>query len=277
MTFLWIGLVAILPVSVTSYLWAADSPEISAPGLKITRSGSQPSAKGAVEYFTGTVRVDPLFQPNEPSRASGARVTFQPGARTAWHAHSMGQTLIVTAGSGWIQQWGGPIEEIRRGDVVWIPPGLKHWHGATATTSMTHIAIQEQLDGKGVEWMEKVSDEQYGKGAITMKKEPTTAEKMIGDFAPKLVDLTDRVLFGDVWERPELSKRDRSLITVAALVALNRPEQLRSHLARALDNGVTKEELIELITHLAFYSGWPNAMTSIMVAKEVFPKEDSSK
>jgi len=276
-TFFCTALVAILPVLFTPYLRAADSPEAPTSDVKITRSGTQPSTKGPDQYFTGTVRVDPLFQANGPSRASGARVSFEPGARTAWHTHPVGQTLIVTAGSGWIQQWGGPIEEIRQGDVVWIPPGVKHWHGATATTGMTHIAIQEQVDGKAVEWMEKVSDEQYMKGVVSAGKELTAAEKMIGDFAPKLVDLTDRVLFGDVWERPELSKRDRSLVTVAALIALNRPEQLRSHLKRALDNGLTKEELIEVITHLAFYSGWPNAMTSIMVAKDVFSKSDPSK
>jgi len=276
-TFFCTALVAILPVLFTPYLRAADSPEAPTSDVKITRSGTQPSTKGPDQYFTGTVRVDPLFQANGPSRASGARVSFEPGARTAWHTHPVGQTLIVTAGSGWIQQWGGPIEEIRQGDVVWIPPGVKHWHGAAATTGMTHIAIQEQVDGKAVEWMEKVSDEQYMKGVVSAGKELTAAEKMIGDFAPKLVDLTDRVLFGDVWERPELSKRDRSLVTVAALIALNRPEQLRSHLKRALDNGLTKEELIEVITHLAFYSGWPNAMTSIMVAKDVFGKSDASK
>ena len=129
--------------------------------ISITRSGSQPSAKGPAEYFTGTVCVDRLFKANDPSRTSGARVTFEPGARTAWHRHPLGQTLIVTAGSGWVQQWGGQIEEIRQGDVVWIPPGQKHWHGATATTAMTHIAIVERLDGKGSDWMEKVSDEQY--------------------------------------------------------------------------------------------------------------------
>lgn len=129
--------------------------------ISIARSGSQPSAKGPAEYFTGSVRVDYLFKPNDPSRVSGAFVTFEPGARTAWHTHPVGQTLIVTAGSGWVQQWGGQIQEIRQGDVVRIPPGLKHWHGATATTGMTHIAIQEQLDGKSAEWMEKVSDEQY--------------------------------------------------------------------------------------------------------------------
>jgi len=129
--------------------------------IGITRSGSQPSAKGSAEYFTGSVRIDPLFKANDPSRTSGSLVTFEPGARTAWHTHPLGQILIVTAGSGWVQQWGGPIEEIRQGDVVRIPPGLKHWHGATPTTGMTHIAIQEQLDGKAANWMEKVSDEQF--------------------------------------------------------------------------------------------------------------------
>ena len=129
--------------------------------ISITRSGSQPSGKGPAEYFSGSVRIDPLFKANDPSRVSGALVTFEPGARTAWHTHPLGQTLIVTAGSGWVQQWGGQIVEIRQGDVVRIPPGQKHWHGATPTTAMTHIAIQEQLDGKTADWMEKVSDEQY--------------------------------------------------------------------------------------------------------------------
>jgi quercetin dioxygenase-like cupin family protein len=129
--------------------------------IEIKRSGSQASVKGPADWFTGTVRIDPLFNPPEPARASGASVTFEPGARTAWHAHPLGQTLIVTAGCGMVQRWGGPIEEIRPSDVVWIPPGVKHWHGATATTAMTHIAIQEQLDGKAAEWMEHVSDEQY--------------------------------------------------------------------------------------------------------------------
>ncbi len=127
--------------------------------MDIKRSGSQPSAKGPAEYFTGTVRLYPLFPAKDPARARGASVTFEPGARTAWHTHPLGQTLIVTAGSGLVQRWGGPIEEIRPGDVVWIPPGEKHWHGATATTAMTHIAIQEELDGKAVAWLEKVSDE----------------------------------------------------------------------------------------------------------------------
>ena len=129
--------------------------------MDIKRSGSQPSDKGPAEYFTGTVRIDPLFQTNAPARATGASVTFEPGARTAWHTHPLGQTLIVTSGCGWVQRWGGPVEEIHPGDVVWIPPGAKHWHGATATTAMTHIAIQEALNGKPVDWMEHVSDEQY--------------------------------------------------------------------------------------------------------------------
>ncbi|MGA2090488.1 MAG: cupin domain-containing protein [Endomicrobiales bacterium] len=131
--------------------------------MNINRSGSQPSGKGPADYFTGTVRVDPLFNPPDPARVTGAAVTFEPGARTAWHVHPLGQTLIVTAGSGLIQKWGGPVQEIRPGDVVWIEPGEKHWHGATATSAMTHIAIQEQLNSKTVDWMEKVSDEQYKK------------------------------------------------------------------------------------------------------------------
>src|SRR5437016_11437903 len=129
--------------------------------MDIKRSGSQPSSKGPAEYFTGTVRVDSLLQAPNPARVVSASVTFEPGARTAWHTHPLSQTLIVTAGSGWVQQWGGQVEEIRPGDVVWIPPGQKHWHGATAATGVTHIAIQEQLDGKVVEWLEQVSDEQY--------------------------------------------------------------------------------------------------------------------
>jgi quercetin dioxygenase-like cupin family protein len=139
--------------------------------VEIKRSGSQPSTKGPADWFTGNVRIDPLFEApppsensggaGEPARVRGAQVTFEPGARTAWHTHPLGQTLIVTFGLGWTQREGGPIEEIRPGDVVWIPPNEKHWHGASPTTTMTHIAIQEALDGKAVEWMEKVTDEEY--------------------------------------------------------------------------------------------------------------------
>jgi quercetin dioxygenase-like cupin family protein len=127
--------------------------------MDIKRSGSQPSVKGPAEWFTGTVRIDPLFQAQDPARVSGASVTFEPGARTAWHTHPLGQTLIVTAGAGRVQRWGGRIEEVRPGDVIWFPPGEKHWHGASTTTAMTHIAIHEQLDGKAVDWLEPVSDE----------------------------------------------------------------------------------------------------------------------
>jgi quercetin dioxygenase-like cupin family protein len=130
--------------------------------MQIKRNGSQPSGKGSDAYFTGPVRIDPLFQAPDPARDSGALVTFEPGARTAWHTHPLGQTLMVTAGLGWTQCWGGPIEEIRPGDVVSCPPGVKHWHGATPTTAMAHIAIQDRdANGKVVDWLEKVSDEQY--------------------------------------------------------------------------------------------------------------------
>ena len=129
--------------------------------MEIKRSGSQASSKGPVDYFTGIVRIDPLFQVKDPARAAGNSVTFEPGARTAWHTHPLGQTLIVTSGCGRAQRLGGPIEEIRPGDVICFAPGEKHWHGAAPTTAMTHLAIQEQLDGAMVEWLEKVSDEQY--------------------------------------------------------------------------------------------------------------------
>ena len=129
--------------------------------MHIDRIGDRPSTRGDPEYFTGTVRLDPLFQAPEPARAMGATVTFEPGARTAWHTHPLGQTLIVTAGCGWVQRWGGPIETVRPGDVVWFPPGEKHWHGATATVALTHVAIQEAQGGRAVEWLEHVSEEQY--------------------------------------------------------------------------------------------------------------------
>ena len=129
--------------------------------MEIKRSGSQPSGRGPADWFTGSVRIDSSFQRGSPARVGGAIVTFEPGARTAWHTHPLGQTLIVTSGCGWVQREGGSVEEIHPGDVVWFSPGEKHWHGATAATAMTHIAIAEALSGKVVEWMEQVSDEQY--------------------------------------------------------------------------------------------------------------------
>jgi quercetin dioxygenase-like cupin family protein len=132
--------------------------------MEVKRSGTQPSVEGAAEWFTGSVHINPLHQTPGPARVVAASVTFEPGARTAWHRHPLGQTLIITSGEGLAQRWGGPIEAIRSGDVVWFPPGEKHWHGASATTAMTHIAIQEHLDGKTVEWLEHVGEEQYRAG-----------------------------------------------------------------------------------------------------------------
>jgi quercetin dioxygenase-like cupin family protein len=139
----------------------ASSASISAQTVSIAKNGSRPSQKGPADYFTGSVRIDPLFDAQGPARASSAWVTFEPGARTAWHTHPAGQRLVVTAGVGWVQQWGGRTQEMRPGDVVSIPPGVKHWHGATPTTAMAHIAIQEAIEGKVVDWMEHVTDEQY--------------------------------------------------------------------------------------------------------------------
>jgi 4-carboxymuconolactone decarboxylase len=271
---------AAIAISLCMFAPVAQSQTSQDQGaIRIMRSGSQSSRPGPAENFTGSVRVEPLFQATAPARASGALVTFAPGARTAWHTHPLGQILIVTAGTGRVQRWGDPVEVIHPGDVVWIPPGQKHWHGAAPNSSMAHIAIVEQLDGKSVEWMEKVSDAQYGAplraqaASTDAGAKPRPSQSAIRDLDPKLAELTDNVLYGDVWERPELSKRDRSLVTVAALITLNRPEQLRSHLIRARENGVTQEELIETITHLAFYCGWPNAVNAIKVAKEVFEKK----
>lgn len=247
--------------------------------IAIARRGSQPAQTMPSDHFTGTVRVDPLFQPVAPSRAWGAAVTFEPGARTAWHTHPLGQVLIVTSGVGRVQQWGGPVDEIRTGDVVWIPPGVKHWHGASPSESMTHIGIVEMLDGKSADWLESVTDAQYAAPLRAQSSATPAGPKLrpsraaIGDFAPKLAELTDDVLYGDVWERPQLTKHDRSLVTVAALIAMNRPDQLRSHFLRARENGVTKDELIETITHLAFYAGWPSAVTAVGVAREVFDEK----
>ena len=129
--------------------------------MNITRVGSQPSVQGPADWFTGAVRIDTPFKGNDPARVTGAIVTFEPGARTAWHTHPLGQTLLVTAGCGWAQREGGPVEEIHPGDIVWFAPGEKHWHGAAPTTAMTHVALQEVLEGKAVHWMEKVTDDQY--------------------------------------------------------------------------------------------------------------------
>jgi quercetin dioxygenase-like cupin family protein len=159
------GGIAALAAAPAAAAQGSNAPTQARNGtMQITRSGSQPSTKGRPEWFTGAVRIDPLFTAPPPARVAGASVTFEPGARTAWHTHPLGQSLIVTSGLGWVQREGGPVEEVRPGDVVWFPPGEKHWHGAAATAAMTHIAVQEQLDGRAVDWMEHVSDEQYRAG-----------------------------------------------------------------------------------------------------------------
>ena len=158
-----LAVVALMAYALAAPVAAQTGAAASAPQeLKIARNGSQASSKGPAQNFTGAVRVDPLFGASAPSRTAAAYVTFEPGARSNWHSHPLGQTLVVTAGVGRVQRWGGRVEEIRPGDVVWTPPGVKHWHGASPTTAMTHMAIQEQQEGKVVEWMEKVSDAQYG-------------------------------------------------------------------------------------------------------------------
>jgi 4-carboxymuconolactone decarboxylase len=244
------------------------------PELKITRAGARPVNVAPAQYFTGQVKVEMLYTPVGSERASAGTVSFAPGARTAWHSHPLGQTLVVTAGIGRVQRWGGPVEQIRVGDVVHIPANVKHWHGAAPDSAMTHIAITEALDGTSAEWMEQVSDAQYGVVSAPAtgpaSASPSQGQKLFGDIAPKFAQLTDDVLFGDVWSRPGLSPRDRSLITVSALIAMNRPDQLHGHLARARQNGLSDAELIEATTHLAFYAGWPSAVTAIGVAREVF-------
>ena len=255
-------------------------------GLVVTRTATRTSYVAPAGNFTGTARVETLFDTTATTRAYGASVSFEAGARTAWHTHARGQVLIVTAGAGRVQRWGGPVEEIRTGDVVRIPPGVKHWHGAGPTSAMTHIGIVEQGGARTTEWLEQVSDAQYNarpgvQGAVAPvparpvasdSTQPSRAQQLMGDIAPKLAQLTDSVLFGDIWARPGLSRRDRSLVTVSALIAMNRPDQLRSHLALAHENGVTRDELIEAITHLAFYAGWPNAVSAVGVAREVLPQ-----
>jgi 4-carboxymuconolactone decarboxylase len=243
--------------------------------MTVRRAGSRASFPGPAEYFTGTVRVDMLFRAKEPSRVTGAYVTFEPGARSAWHTHPLGQHLVATAGTGWVQQEGGERQEIRPGDVLWTPPGVKHWHGATATAGMTHLALQEELDGRTVEWLEKVTDEEYdgadtdGGPSSDARLTPGAAEDAL-TVAPALERYTRAALLGDVWKRPELSPRDRSLVTIAALVARNQAAEMSDEIARALDNAVAPAEISEIITHLAFYSGWPNALSAAAVAKDIF-------
>jgi len=244
--------------------------------LSISRGGTRTVAPGPAQHFTGKVQVEILQVPVTPGRTATGSVHFDAGARTAWHTHPLGQTLVVIAGVGRVQRFGGPVQEIKVGDVVHIPPGVKHWHGAATTSAVTHIAVTEASDGKTVDWLEPVSDAQYEAvkgGAEPASTQPSRAQRLLGDVAPKLAQLTDDVLFGDVWARPGLSRRDRSLVTVSALIAMNRSEQLRSHVKLALDNGLSKDELAEALTHLALYAGWPSAVSAAGVAREVFANQ----
>ncbi|HEU5066568.1 MAG TPA: carboxymuconolactone decarboxylase family protein [Sphingomicrobium sp.] len=262
------------PLAIIASLALASG--LSADEVTVSKAGLRPVDLAPAASFTGVARVERLFNGVEPARASGGLVHFEAGARTHWHTHPLGQILLVTAGVGRVQQWGGLVQEIRPGDVVRIPPNVKHWHGASPTSAMSHIAISEPLDGQSVTWMEPVDDAQYDPPQPGASSSATPArsraQQLVGDVAPKLAQLTDDVLFGDVWARPQLGRRDRSLVTVSALIAMNRPDQLRSHLALAKQNGLSEEELSEAITHLAFYAGWPSAMTAAGVAKEVFGK-----
>jgi 4-carboxymuconolactone decarboxylase len=252
------------------------SASTDAQTLVITRGGSRAASPAPAENFTGGVRVEALFEALDPSHASGASVTFEPGARTTWHSHPRGQVLIVTAGTGRVQRWGDPIDEIRQGDVVRIPAGEKHWHGAAPQASMTHIAITEHRDGTRVQWMERVSDEQYN--AAPPQLQPSSQQQgtagasgaLQQKIAPGLAMLTDDVLFGDVWRRPELSPRDRSLVTISVLIATGKPAQLAGHLGRALDNGVEPGEASGLLAHLAIYCGWPSAVSALEIYDQVY-------
>jgi len=263
---------AIALIALTDMTMAADQD------VQVTRAAARQVTAGPSENFVGRVEVERLYAPPAGAideRTSVGSVTFAAGARSAWHTHPRGQTLIVTAGVGRVQRWDAQVQEIRPGDVVRIPAGVKHWHGAAPDSTMTHTAITEAQDGSTVTWLEQVSEAHYSvrppqAPSSTAAAQPSRAQQLMGDIAPKLAELTDQVLFGDIWERPGLSKRDRSLVTISALIAMNRPDQLRSHIALGRQHGLTQPEIVEAITQLAFYAGWPSAVTAATVAKESF-------
>jgi 4-carboxymuconolactone decarboxylase len=264
------------------FILLQEVPVASTPtrNVVITRSGTRSSSKGSTGNFTGSVSIEPIFAATEKTKASAGSVTFEAGARSAWHTHPAGQTLIVTAGTGWVQEWGGERHEIRAGDVIWTPPGVKHWHGATATERMTHLAIQEHVNGKVVEWLEHVTDAEYGAPLTTSGlriQQPNVAARRISpavveSVAPALERATQERLYGEVWTRPGLSRRDRSLVTVAAMIARGETGALTYYFDQAFENGVSAAELSETITHLAYYSGWGRAMGAVAPAHEVFTR-----
>jgi 4-carboxymuconolactone decarboxylase len=275
----WAAVLLSLALAAAAPVGAQSRAPADAQTIRISRPAERPAQAGPAATFTGAVRVSPIRDATPPSRVSAAAVAFEPGARSAWHTHPLGQLLVVTSGTGRVQQWGGAVEEIREGDVVWTPPGVKHWHGAAPTMAMAHTAIQEALGGRNVVWLEQVSDAQYAssptRSGPRMSTDSTARASApspgpYADVAPALDQLTQQVLFGQVWERPGLSKRDRSLITVATLVAQYRTNELPYHLRFALENGVTKDELTELVTHLAFYAGWPTANSAVGILRQAF-------
>jgi 4-carboxymuconolactone decarboxylase len=258
----------------TLVLVASAAAETQSPDkhrLMITRDGSRGVERGPESNFTGDVRVERLFEAVGPSDSSGGYVTFAPGARTAWHSHPAGQILIVTTGTGRVQVWGQPIEEIREGDVVRIPAGVKHWHGASPRASMTHLGITEVHDGTAVQWMEQVNEEQYN-AAVSGPRQATArpSGELQQRIAPGLATLTDDVLYGDVWRRSELSPRDRSLVTISVLIATGNTAPLNGHLNRAFTNGVKPSEASALLAHLAIYCGWPRAVSALEVYDQVY-------
>jgi 4-carboxymuconolactone decarboxylase len=239
--------------------------------LVIAREGSRAVERAPEANFTGDVRVERLFEAVDASHSSGGLVTFAPGARTAWHSHPAGQILIVTTGTGRVQVWGQQVEEIRAGDVVRIPAGVKHWHGASPGASMTHLGITEVRDGTAVLWMERVSDEQYGAPASSPQQGSARPSGEVQQrIAPGLAALTDDVLYGDVWQRPELSPRDRSLVTISVLIPTGNTAPLNGHLNRAFTNGVKPGEASALLAHLAIYCGWPRAVSALDVYDQVY-------
>jgi 4-carboxymuconolactone decarboxylase len=278
-------LLAVLPLmlSVARASRAQNAPA-GGQSQTIVRAGSQPVTKGPAEYFTGNVTIAPLFESNAAAPYVGAYVTFEPGARSAWHTHPTGQRLIVTEGVGRTGVWGGPVREIKAGDVVWCPPNVKHWHGAAPNSAMTHLALTGSVNGRNVNWLEKVTEAQYNMvqttptetGRPTIAQPNVEARRLSPDdvlsVAPALERYTQERLYGEVWNRPGLSKRDRSLVSVATLIARGQSGALTYYFGQALDNGVQPREISETITHLAYYTGWGNAFAAVGPAQEVFTR-----
>ena len=241
-TILLMVLALVLSVALASH---AQNTQASKPMQTIFRADSQPSSKGPAENFTGNVTVAPLFPPDASAPYSGAYVTFEAGARSAWHTHPAGQRLIVTAGVGLTQEWGGRVQEINAGDSVWCPPGVKHWHGASPTTAMTHIALTNTVNNKAVEWMEKVTDEQYNAGA-----RPITTTHA-------------------------LSAKQRSIIPIAAFTATGDQERLKTALTEGLEVGLTVNEIKEILVQMYAYAGFPRSLSGIQTFMTVMDERQA--